>query len=425
MIFREAFQSIRDDRARAFFYWLTFVLTSMFVFLFVTVAMSDQVGVTMVNSASDIPTNLMIFSIILCSIEIIFANNFFVKNKGKDLAVRLICGATYVQLAAYLLIQTVFLLIIAIPLGIFIGTMCLPMINQFLSASLGMTFTITVTGEAMLWTALMLGYVVFWTLLLNLSFAYKNSAAELLNPQALKLHMEPFLKLNVHFNHKFKQIASAAVFIAPLLLLYVNHSMAMELSAVSLIGLGMCTKEWLDPVIDKHMHEHISDPETIGSLGFIRNDLKIMKFNIVLFLLSSIMLVSILITAERPMDQILVMITYVVMNALLALAILFKLSSELGSRGEGFRTLRHIGYLVGNEKRIITKEVFAFYGIVILIILIYMVNLCMSLIVDGEMTYISGGILILTAIVPLILCALINTQYYEKSVLSVKETHIN
>ena len=98
---KDVLNSLMHDKIRTFFCWVTFTLTSMFIFLFFTVAMSNAVGVTMYHAKSDIPTMLMVASVILCSIEIVFANDFFIKNKSKSLAVRLVCGATYTQNASY------------------------------------------------------------------------------------------------------------------------------------------------------------------------------------------------------------------------------------------------------------------------------------------------------------------------------------
>ena len=95
---KDVFNSLMNDKVRTFFCWITFTITSMFIFLFFTVAMSDAVGVTMIRGKSDIPTILMVASVILCSVEIVFANDFFIKNKAKSLAVRLVCGATYTQI---------------------------------------------------------------------------------------------------------------------------------------------------------------------------------------------------------------------------------------------------------------------------------------------------------------------------------------
>ena len=129
---KDVFNSLMNDKVRTFFCWITFTITSMFIFLFFTVAMSDAVGVTMIRGKSDIPTILMVASVILCSVEIVFANDFFIKNKAKSLAVRLVCGATYTQNASYLLLQTVLILLVALPVGIIGGLCALPLVNVLL-----------------------------------------------------------------------------------------------------------------------------------------------------------------------------------------------------------------------------------------------------------------------------------------------------
>ena len=40
MIIRDALRSLKNNFGKALFYWLTFVLTSMFIFLFFNIAMS-------------------------------------------------------------------------------------------------------------------------------------------------------------------------------------------------------------------------------------------------------------------------------------------------------------------------------------------------------------------------------------------------
>lgn len=92
---RECVESIRHDRFRAFFYWLTFVLTVMYIFVFFAVAASDYYGFSMLHAEADLSAARMALSLIVCSAEIFFANDFFVRSKSKDLAVRMICGASF------------------------------------------------------------------------------------------------------------------------------------------------------------------------------------------------------------------------------------------------------------------------------------------------------------------------------------------
>ena len=71
---KSALRSIKDDFSRALFYWLTFVLTSMFMFLFFNLTYSDMVGVTFINSRNDIAT----FTSVLVSIISFVSDRFFI-----------------------------------------------------------------------------------------------------------------------------------------------------------------------------------------------------------------------------------------------------------------------------------------------------------------------------------------------------------
>jgi hypothetical protein len=110
---KAALRSIKDDLSRSLFYWLTFVLTSMFMFLFFHISYSDMVGVTFINGNNDMATFITVLVLGICMIVVFFANDFYVKKKSKDLAVRLVCGGTYFQIASFLLFQTGLLFVFA------------------------------------------------------------------------------------------------------------------------------------------------------------------------------------------------------------------------------------------------------------------------------------------------------------------------
>ena len=105
MIFKEALRSVRNDLFRAFFFWLTFLLTTVFIFLFFN--LSSEIG------EEGVMTIVTVFMVIVCTVDIFFVNHFYMTSRAKDLAVRLICGATYTYLSFYLLIQVVFLILLA------------------------------------------------------------------------------------------------------------------------------------------------------------------------------------------------------------------------------------------------------------------------------------------------------------------------
>ena len=427
MIIHDAFMSLKNDMIHSFFYWLTFVISSMFIFLFLVVSMSDAVGVTFVQAKGDVATNLAVFSSVLCMVEIVFANDFYVKSKSRELAVRLVCGATYVQLAQYLLSQTVFLVAIAIPVGILAGTICIPLIGLLMSSITGTPMSINITGEALIWTICILGFVVFWTLILNLSFAYRNSAAQLLNSQTIKTgSSNPFLTAFLEDLNKGKQgtisrLLALAMFLVPIGLFYYSPSASMIIAAVSLVGLNDLIKNLAMPYLNRHIEKHITDSEKTGYLGFVRHDLKILKTNLLLLIVTSVLLITILVSTTTATDAVLVLITYVAMSTLFSMAILFRYSSDLSFRKKYYRTLSHIGYMQDSEKRMITKEVLTFYGVVIALILFYVINLSASLIIGGNLSVTSTVVLLISAVIPELICMIINRSFYMDVIFNSKK----
>lgn len=427
MIIHDAFMSLKNDMIHSFFYWLTFVISSMFIFLFLVVSMSDAVGVTFVQAKGDVATNLAVFSSVLCMVEIVFANDFYVKSKSRELAVRLVCGATYVQLAQYLLSQTVFLVAIAIPVGILAGTICIPLIGLLMSSITGTPMSINITGEALIWTICILGFVVFWTLILNLSFAYRNSAAQLLNSQTIKTgSSNPFLTAFLEDLNKGKQgtisrLLALAMFLVPIGLFYYSPSASMIFAAVSLVGLNDLIKNLAMPYLNRHIEKHITDSEKTGYLGFVRHDLKILKTNLLLLIVTSVLLITILVSTTTATDAVLVLITYVAMSTLFSMAILFRYSSDLSFRKKYYRTLSHIGYMQDSEKRMITKEVLTFYGVVIALILFYVINLSASLIIGGNLSVTSTVVLLISAVIPELICMIINRSFYMDVIFNSKK----
>ena len=100
-------------------------------------------------------------------------------------------------------------------------------------------------------------------------------------------------------------------------------------------------KHILGPWLNKVLKDDYTDqPRLLAVLGFFRTDILIMKNNIILFIVSSVLLASILVSQQRePMEVLLTLLSYVVMSILLSLAIMFKYSTELSTRGKYFRSV--------------------------------------------------------------------------------------
>lgn len=443
MIVRDAIRSLKNSMAKAVFYWLTFVLTSMFVFLFFNISMSESLGFTWINNNNDTVTTVTVFVITICLIIIFFANDFFVKNKAKELAIRLVCGATFLQLAEYLLVQTFILMIIAIPFGITGALILVPVLNGIISSILNSPFSIGIYPYAVLTTMIILGLVVFWTTYLNLSFAYRNSASMLLNERKLINPLSGFSMIDDNFiltekekeerrkeklarrerGAKIRKILCIILFLFPLIIFHINRDMALVVSIFGMVGFYLGVPNVIIPELNSLTREKkTDDPEIMAVAGFYRTDLTILRSNIILFLASAIMLVCILLGRETtPLEMMLSLLSYVVMNVLLSLAIMFKFSTEVYSRQKYFMTLNHLGYVKEDRERIINKEVGLLYLTILAVALLYLGNIFLAMIFGNVLTWNQAGLLVLFMVIPLGIAWLFTLFYYKHTVLTQPE----
>lgn len=440
MIIKDAVRSLRNSMAKAVFYWLTFVLTSMFVFLFFNISMSESLGFTWIDNNNDTVTVVTVFVVAICLIIIFFANDFFIKNKAKELAVRLVCGATFLQLAAYLLVQTFILLIIAIPFGIIGAMLMVPVLNVIISSLLHSSFVIGIYPSAVGTTMIILGAVVFWTTYLNLSFAYRNSASMLMNERRLinPLSGVSMIDDNIMLTEREKEekkkererrkqagargrkILSIVLFVLPLIIFYVNRDMTLAFSLIGMFGFYIGVPNVIVPEINKlTMEKKTSDPQVVATLGFVRTDLTILRSNIILFLVCAVLLISVLLGRNTTdLEMMLSLLSYVVMNVLLSMAIMFRFSTDVYSRKKYFMTLDQIGYVKEEREKIIFREASILYLSILAVALLYLVNIFISMILHGELTMGYAALLILFMVIPMVICYGVSILYYRKSVLT-------
>lgn len=432
MIFHDALGSLKNDFSRSFFYWLTFLLTTTFSVLFFSVASQEEIGFTLIHASNDVSTTITIFSVVICMIEVFFANDFFIKTKSKALAIQLICGARFVQLAEYLLCQTFILLAAAIPCGILLALGLIPVTNTAISLYLHSSFTIQVNSTAIIGTAFVVLTLIFWTTYLNMAFAYRNNASTLLNERSVLTGLSSSLLAGLGINKienvkkavKILQgIGSIVLFIAPLAFMFRSPDNIFVLSLASMAGFLFTTTTVVIPGISKLLKDcGIHKPVALTFLGFLRTDIRIMRVNVILLVLSSVLLISTLVTGcDTAMLMMMVLLSYIVINILLSLAVMFKFSTDILNRKKYFMTMDQLGYFKRNLNGIILAETTAFYVYVIFSALIPIGFIFALLSMRGMMETPVIVFLIGSFLEPMLVCYLVTLLYYFKTVKVKKE----
>ena len=431
MIFRDAMRSLKDDPAHTFFYLLTFFITTMFMFLFFNIAecemavnqdiiMADlgNAGEYMANG--DIANVLSIYVVVLCCVDIIFANRFFIRNKAPELAVRMICGAAFTQMTAYLFLQTTVLLLIALPLGILAGAALIPVLNRILAVYLSSPFTVTITSGAIVKFTAILVTVLFWTTTLNLSYVYQNEASKILNGMGEETDKEgsAFGSLLKKIPGFLKGIAGIVLFLLPLSEFIKAPGSAALWVIVGMLGLEMMVSNALLPGITKVMKKKaLKMPVKAVVLGLLRDDFTKMKITLYLFIGNAVLLTALLVSRmDNAIAQLLILVTYAVMNFLQAMTIMFHLQTLLSSRNNEFHVLDQLGFSKKQCFSAIRKEMIWFHVLVGGTALLYMAVLLTALVTRGVFTAVSSFLMILVMLVPLLIAGIISFFIYRKAI---------
>ena len=427
MIFREALRSLKNSRAKAVFYWLTFFITTALLFVYFNMEYASTQGKSEIYMDSfglaDIMQLLekgnagnlmMVFVVIMCAIDLLFCNDFFVKNKAKELAVRLICGATYIQLAMYLLIQTVVLLLAAVPLGIAAGYGLLGLMNRLLAAA-GETMTVTVSSYAIAEFTTVLTFIVFWTVLLNCSFAYKSGAVLLAGGNMSAMKDKGSYGLGAKKYVRYLLNLGALVLTVLPLYNFFNGSGALAVSMViGSVGLSRVISEIFLPFLTG-LNRRSASRNTVRMTanGFLRQDLKYAGITIYLLLCDLMIVMTMMFSRNNTsLEYLLVIVTYISISILQSLALMFRLETDISSREKQFVILSQVGVSAKEQKSIIQREVMMFYLLTGGLIALYGGTALYSLSRDS---LISGGqmiLLISSALIPVIVIAVLTYLYY-------------
>ena len=423
MILRDAIRSLKSDKSRTFFYRITYCLTSLFIFLFFNLMMSSDKGMEIITSGKDMAaTFIVVVVVVICLMCIQFANNFYVHSKGKDIAVRLICGATFIKVTAYLMTQTLIIMLLSIPLGILLGILIIPLMNTMLPSVAAAGITIGIHADANLMVFIILAMIIAWSTAINFSFTYTNAAFAMMNNDGSDTAKEGSAISDFFSGMPLivKQILFGALFIVPIIFLFNPNVSRMAFSMLGLLGVWGVINYIIAPSITTSMDKtNLDKAKILAGNGFLRKDLVINKSNIMLFIGCAIIQISIIADRQgQAFDVMLFTFSFILMNCLLAMMIMFKTSTEQAGRTKFFRVLNQIGFQEDALKAITRNELIKLYGMVAGISLIYIGAMLAALYLNGELTIAKIAVMILEMLVPVCICFALNIFIYRKAVLT-------
>ena len=424
MIFKDALRSLKHDLSKAVFYWLTFVIVTTFFFLFFNFSGAESSGLEFIDS-NNLITGVIVLMLIICSIDIFFANNFYIKSKSKDIGVRLVCGATYTHIAFYLLIQTAILLLTSVPAAYLISLAVIPSFNKLLANTFHTDLHIKFTAGSMGLTALVIAYLVFWLVLLNLSFAYQNTAGTMMNSRNVTRNRGSGSVFHLSASGIVMKVIYTVLFLAPLAgFFFVPASTYFLLALIGIFGFNGFIKTVVYPFCSRISSDSgLKKPCSMVLAGFFSTDLMVNSMNILLYIVSVVLLGSLLITAKgKAIETVLVMVAYITACILQAMTVMFRSASEFSGRQKYYLSLDQIGFLEEDLKKITRNETFLYFGFVLAAALLYVGIMFINMV---RYNILSAGItvvLLLFLIVPMIIFASAAWIYHRSCIYPLPRT---
>lgn len=113
-IFKLFFDFIKKRYVKKYFLLLTFLLTTIFIFSFFNLTFNPYSGIHLGKDDTTFVTPIAVFVIVIAMLCVFLANNFYVSNKGKEISIILMSGASIYQLGFYLFLQVFTIMLCAI-----------------------------------------------------------------------------------------------------------------------------------------------------------------------------------------------------------------------------------------------------------------------------------------------------------------------
>jgi len=346
------------------------------------------------------------------------ANLYFINGKIRLLSIALISGKTFYSVGMLLGIQKFVIGIIGGIAGIILGFATMPLTNIIAYSALGEAIKpMALSSEGILCTISILVIELIIMNLADVAYAYRMEIVDLLKGKNIKNHVKGisfpmkggfywffylvpilclFLPISIADKSKLIPIAELLVLIATL--------------GIISTSIPQTIKNYKKKSCKFHKIKAVALSNLISSIEGS-------KYVIVYLLLSVTCLVMAFIDPETTGKvRIVIMISYVVSTAIMAITIIYKVLIEAVDRKSSFKQLQLVGYTDNEINKVLSLEVFLLYCIIIVIPIVQILPMVICSVMAGNIPYILGIIMVSIYIGTFGLTYIISLKGYKKMI---------
>ncbi len=425
-VFLFSLKMLRKEYKKAIVYAMTLMFTVAVCFIFFDImsnsllASNEAVrgGSSWQQMYVPVSTLLAFLVILFCCAMIIFANNYFLAGKRKELAIMSTSGMNFFDLTLYLLYQTLMIVLIVAPLGLIIGYLFSVLTHYIMYTQLSINASIyAVTKEPFYNTFFSILAMLFAVLLYSSGFVHRNDVQEMLVIQTVNAHKDTRIL-------KFPKLFYLFIYLFGLGLMIASEYSVGVFIFPCLIGIagagGMMTHVIPDLFSKLKAKKYLDHQIKLISISNLSYSLKKSISLVSLYSLSSAVMSALMISQQKSIkDFIMIIIGYIVIIILLSIGLLYKYASEAMNRKIFFYNLYKLGYTRNKLDKIIRNEVILYYVLIILIPLIYVMIMLIRCYIHNDITFLFALVVLSIEIIPPIIICLITYYNYKKQALSL------
>ena len=431
-VFLFSMKMLKKEYKKTFMYAFTLMFTIAACLIFFNIMANDTLvvkevvrgGGSWAQVSVPVTTGLAFLIIIFCSAMIIFANNFYLTKKTKELAITTMSGASFGDMNFYLIYQNLAITLVVMPLGLLLGYVFCILSNYVMYDYLNISSSIfIVDGEAFFNTFVTILSMIGALIIYSSGYVYRHDIQFMLSTQTVNKHEDKRII-------KLPKIFYLVVYISGILLmLFSEYSISVFIfpCIVGILGAGGVMSHVLPDVFARIKKKKlITHQILLVSISNLAYSLKQSIFLVSLYCISSTSMIALLVSQQNDIKNfIMAVIGFVITVVLLSLGILYKYFSEAIQRKILFFNLYKLGYTRDKIKKIIKFEVIYYYLIITLIPLVYISIILTRCFIHNDISLVFGLIIVLVEILTPAIIGVITYINYKNTVLKIIEEGVH
>lgn len=423
--YKFAIKTLKSNFKSSISYLCSMIFPIAIIFNLLNIMCNTQFTAEYFSSGNHCSSIIFLLTLLVC-IFTFYANSHIVTSISKELAVAALSGVHPSRLGRIILLQNTILEAAAGFLGLILGFIIMPIFSEMMYSALNSSGSLFyISNESIGGTVAILILQLSYVSLGDYGYVSTREIIDLINVQKKPPLDFKLLKCNPVIYAVFYLFPILPSFLSMILkgYFYIITTIAMIFSIISILGIV----QYYIPfkILELKKDKYTGDKITLISLGNLHFSLKSIVFLIALLSGVIEVLLYIINLSNDPGLKVVCIFSYITVLLLISSSLVYKFIMEMPSKVRTFKQLTLIGYIKPQLNKIINKEVFLLYSIIIGLPLIHFCIFLYMFVSFGVLSITFALTLIFIFLCIFLIAALISFVIYKKSIFNSNDIGFN